>query len=42
MHDNFDVLIAATAITHEFTLVTNNSKHFVRFEGLMMEDWTQQ
>ncbi len=39
MHDNFDVLIAATAITHHFTLVTNNTKHFTLFEGLTIEDW---
>jgi tRNA(fMet)-specific endonuclease VapC len=39
MHDNFDVLIAATALYHDFTLVTNNTKHFILFQDLIMEDW---
>ena len=39
MHDNFDVLIAATALCHDFTLVTNNIKHFTFFQGLNIEDW---
>jgi tRNA(fMet)-specific endonuclease VapC len=42
MHDNFDVLIAATALALNFTLVTNNTKHFVLFEHLIIEDWTIQ
>ena len=41
MHDNFDVLIAATALTHDLILVTNNTKHFIQFEGLKLEDWVQ-
>jgi predicted nucleic acid-binding protein len=40
MHDNFDVLIAATAIAHSFILVTNNTKHFILFDGITIEDWT--
>jgi tRNA(fMet)-specific endonuclease VapC len=39
MHDNFDVLIAATALYHDFTLITNNTKHFTLFQGLDIEDW---
>jgi tRNA(fMet)-specific endonuclease VapC len=38
--DNFDLLIAATAISHNLILVTNNTKHFNRFPSLMIEDWT--
>ena len=39
--DNFDLLIAATAITNGLILVTNNVKHFDRFPQLIMEDWTK-
>jgi len=41
MVDNFDLLIGATAIHHDLTLVTNNTKHFQRLEGIKMEDWTK-
>jgi tRNA(fMet)-specific endonuclease VapC len=40
MHDNFDVLIAATAIHYNLVIVTNNVKHFVLFAGVMIEDWS--
>jgi tRNA(fMet)-specific endonuclease VapC len=40
MHDNFDVLIAATAIHYHLVIVTNNVKHFVLFAGVMIEDWS--
>ncbi len=38
MHvDDFDVLIAATAVEHGLTLLTRNRKHFGRIEGLKVE-----
>lgn len=37
--DNFDLLIAATAINEGFTLVTHNKKHFDRIPGLKLKDW---
>ena len=40
MHDHFDVLIAATALVYDLVLVTNNTRHFVVYEGLEVEDWT--
>jgi tRNA(fMet)-specific endonuclease VapC len=40
MHDNFDVLIAATAIHYNLVVVTNNVKHFILFSGVMIEDWS--
>jgi tRNA(fMet)-specific endonuclease VapC len=40
MHDNFDVLIAATAIHYNLVIVTNNVKHFILFSGVMIEDWS--
>jgi tRNA(fMet)-specific endonuclease VapC len=38
----FDVLIAAHAITLDLTLVTNNVRHFRRVPGLKNENWYQQ
>ncbi len=38
--DDFDLIIASTAMTHNLTLVTNNIKHFKRIEGLKLENWT--
>lgn len=37
---DFDLLIGATAIHHALTLVTNNTKHFKRLDGIRLEDWT--
>ncbi len=37
--DDFDLLIAATALTEDLTLVTHNLKHFERIEKLRTEDW---
>jgi len=38
--DDADILIAAFCISHGFTLVTNNIKHFDNITGLNMVDWT--
>ncbi len=38
--DDFDLLIGATAIANELIMVTNNTKHFVRMDGMILEDWT--
>ncbi len=37
--DDMDLLIAATALSHNLTLVTNNEKHFTRVPGLSIENW---
>ena len=37
--DQFDLLIGATAIHHGLTLVTSNTKHFERIEGITIENW---
>lgn len=34
-----DLLIAATALAHNLTLVTRNSREFSRVTGLRLEDW---
>lgn len=36
---DFDLLIAAHALTLDVTLVTNNVKHFSRVRGLRLETW---
>jgi tRNA(fMet)-specific endonuclease VapC len=36
-----DLWIAATALAHGATLVTNNTDEFVRVPGLLVEDWTR-
>lgn len=38
--DDFDLLIGVTSIVHNLTLVTNNSTHFKRINGIELEDWT--
>lgn len=35
-----DIFIAATAISNDFVLVTNNEAHFGRIENLTIENWT--
>jgi tRNA(fMet)-specific endonuclease VapC len=37
--DDFDLAIAATAMVHNLTLVTNNTQHFQRIEGIKLENW---
>ena len=34
-----DVLIAATALHHQCTLVTANTRHFIRIDKLAVENW---
>jgi len=34
---DFDLLIGATALRHNLTLLTNNRRHFERIEGLRIE-----
>ncbi|HON77557.1 MAG TPA: PIN domain-containing protein, partial [Spirochaetota bacterium] len=40
--DDFDILIASTALTSNSTLVTNNEKHFNRIKGLKIENWSEK
>jgi tRNA(fMet)-specific endonuclease VapC len=37
--DSMDLLIAATALGKDFTLVTGNFRHFSRIPGLRLENW---
>jgi tRNA(fMet)-specific endonuclease VapC len=42
MIDEFDLLIAATALSGNYILVTDNLKHFQRFENLKVENWIKR
>ena len=37
----YDLMIAAQAIAHRLTIVTNNVREFSRVPGLAVEDWTK-
>lgn len=37
--DEFDLLIASSAIYNSMTLVSHNTKHFSRITELKLEDW---
>ncbi|RJP30188.1 MAG: type II toxin-antitoxin system VapC family toxin [Candidatus Omnitrophota bacterium] len=40
--DDFDVIIASTALMMNYRLVTNNEKHFRKIPGLKIENWTRR
>lgn len=37
-----DLLIAATAVVHDLTLVTGNERHFAAIDGLRVENWLRE
>jgi tRNA(fMet)-specific endonuclease VapC len=39
--DDFDLVIASTALVFNYTLVTNNERHFRFIPGLRVENWTR-
>ena len=38
--DDFDLLIGATAVSFDLTIVTNNTSHFTRLTEIKLENWT--
>jgi tRNA(fMet)-specific endonuclease VapC len=40
--DDMDLIIAATALVNNFTLVTNSERHFSEIQGLKIENWTRK
>lgn len=40
--DDMDLLIASTALTMNYTLVTNNERHFSKINGLKIENWNKE
>lgn len=41
-HDDFDLLIGATAISQEMIMVTENVKDFQNFQGIVIENWIKR
>jgi predicted nucleic acid-binding protein len=39
--DDFDLIIAACAMTYNLTLVTNNYRRFERIDGLKLANWSE-
>lgn len=39
--DDFDLVITSTALSHNLILVTNNTRHFQRIEGITLENWSR-
>ncbi|TGK00847.1 type II toxin-antitoxin system VapC family toxin [Leptospira semungkisensis] len=39
--EDFDLLIGCTALYLNYSLVTNNEKHFGKIPGLKIENWTK-
>lgn len=39
--DDADILIAAFCVVNKYILVTNNTKHFKRIEGLQLVNWAE-
>jgi tRNA(fMet)-specific endonuclease VapC len=37
--EDMDMMIAATALEHGYTLVTHNVRHYARIPDLKLEDW---
>lgn len=35
--DNFDLLIASTALVHDLTILTDNVKHFKKIKGIKIK-----
>lgn len=40
--EDWDLMIAATARTHQLTLITNNVDHFSRIPALRLDNWVGQ
>jgi tRNA(fMet)-specific endonuclease VapC len=37
--DDFDLVIASTALAYNLTLISNNTEHFSRIDGLKLDNW---
>lgn len=42
LDDNFDLLIASTAIVYDFVMVTDNVKDFKNLAGITVENWIKR
>lgn len=39
--DDFDLLIGVTSVTHNLTMVSNDTAHFKLINEIILEDWTK-
>ena len=39
--EDFDLLLAATALVNDLAVITNNTAHFGRIAGLTIDNWAQ-
>lgn len=39
MIDAYDMMIGASAVHNDYTLVTHNTKHYLNISGISLEDW---
>jgi predicted nucleic acid-binding protein len=39
--EDSDILIAASCLAHGYTLITDNTRHFERVDGLQFVNWTE-
>ena len=42
MIEDFDLLIGCSAVANEMIMVTDNTKHFSRIEGIQLENWVER
>lgn len=42
MIPDFDLLIGATAVQQNMKMVTNNTKHLSKIQGIDIKDWTKR
>ncbi len=42
LHDEFDLIIAVTALNNKLTLVTDNTKDFKNIKNLKLENWFER
>ena len=42
MIEDFDLLIGCSAVAYEMIMVTDNTKHFSRIEGIQLENWVER
>ena len=42
LHDEFDLIIGASAIENNLILVTDNTKHFKNLDGIKIENWLNE
>lgn len=40
--DDFDLILGCCALSHNLTLVTNNTKHLIKMDGLKVVNWIEE